>query len=452
LVARNPLIGILLPVAELLSLGFVLARFALVTGVPPMNLVVLPLSRVDWKAIGIGGGLLILAQLAFASVIHPLQNPDPHAPDSAWIQGLHGPFVVVAMNALLVAILAPIFEEFAFRGLLFNAFQRRMRVTTALVLTSVIFMAMHWQLHQNPWRYPLIFVMGVIFAGVYVRSQNLSTSMVLHMLNNGIIVIAAFALVLTGHGPAPAVSALYHGPAAYRVGYGTPTYFSASLDSLGTMLRNDLRDRLSTSVAFHLVPIPIANIERDTYGLPELCAQYHVHALLEPIVYQFSATQPARIDLLAVDCSGEIFFGGSRQDVQPADALRTFDQLITDFRTLTDGKQQRAWESLLRTGVPLAPDDSAYHPLFRWRVDASGVRHVIAVFRGGPADRAGLDIGDALQSMNGTVVSGASNQALSRIILRSPLLVIVAERPNGPHTITIHSKKARELVRTLGTP
>jgi membrane protease YdiL (CAAX protease family) len=88
--------------------------------------------------------------------------------------------------ALLVvaAVLAPILEEFFFRGLLYGALRRRFGISAGIVASAAVFSLLHPQL---PLGFLSIFVLGAVFAGLYEWRQSLIPGMVMHALNNGII-------------------------------------------------------------------------------------------------------------------------------------------------------------------------------------------------------------------------------------------------------------------------
>jgi membrane protease YdiL (CAAX protease family) len=85
---------------------------------------------------------------------------------------------------LAAAVLAPILEEFFFRGLLYGALRRRFGISAGIVTSAAVFSLLHPQL---PLGFLSIFVLGAVFAGLYEWRQSLVPGMVMHALNNGII-------------------------------------------------------------------------------------------------------------------------------------------------------------------------------------------------------------------------------------------------------------------------
>lgn len=79
-------------------------------------------------------------------------------------------------------VIAPIVEEFLFRGLLYRYLRRRKSVAYAVVLSAVIFAAAHF----IPTLIPALFVLGIVLALVAQRYDSIYPAMMLHALNNGI--------------------------------------------------------------------------------------------------------------------------------------------------------------------------------------------------------------------------------------------------------------------------
>jgi uncharacterized protein len=82
---------------------------------------------------------------------------------------------------ITVAVLAPLFEETLFRGMLYPALASRMSPWFAIPLTSFIFAACHFSAAEL---LPLT-LLGIVMTYTYQRTKNLVPSMVLHSLWNG---------------------------------------------------------------------------------------------------------------------------------------------------------------------------------------------------------------------------------------------------------------------------
>ncbi|MGI5842408.1 MAG: CPBP family intramembrane glutamic endopeptidase [Christensenellales bacterium] len=94
------------------------------------------------------------------------------------------------LNIVFMAILPAIFEEFLFRGIIFNGLKQYGK-KAAIVLSAVLFMLVHGSIDQTV--YPLLF--GFVLALIAYRSNNIVNSIVAHFINNAtVLTINFFAL------------------------------------------------------------------------------------------------------------------------------------------------------------------------------------------------------------------------------------------------------------------
>jgi membrane protease YdiL (CAAX protease family) len=108
---------------------------------------------------------------------HPIQAITAAAP-GGWVR-----FAILAV----VAVGAPLLEEFFFRGLLYGALRRRFGIAVGVLASAAVFSLLHPQL---PLGFLPIFVLGAVFAAVYEWRQSLVPGMVMHALNNGFVWVA----------------------------------------------------------------------------------------------------------------------------------------------------------------------------------------------------------------------------------------------------------------------
>lgn len=92
----------------------------------------------------------------------------------------------VVLFVLVVGIGAPLAEELFFRGLLLRAFEKRFGIRWAVVGSSVVFGATHFQFLQ----FPALTAAGFVFAWLVVRSDNLWAAVVGHMAFNLVTVVS----------------------------------------------------------------------------------------------------------------------------------------------------------------------------------------------------------------------------------------------------------------------
>ncbi|MDQ3645572.1 MAG: CPBP family intramembrane metalloprotease [Actinomycetota bacterium] len=89
---------------------------------------------------------------------------------------------------LTVAVVAPIAEEFIFRGMLFGYLRGKMRVAMAIALSSFVFALAH----LLPMLVAPLFFVGVVLAVVVERTGSLYPAMFLHAVNNGFALTAIY--------------------------------------------------------------------------------------------------------------------------------------------------------------------------------------------------------------------------------------------------------------------
>jgi CAAX protease family protein len=95
--------------------------------------------------------------------------------------------VRIAIFTLLVCVLAPIAEEFLFRGFFFTALRSSMSVPLAAVLTGVVFGGIHIVSSPVAFIVPLM-VFGMGLCLLYAATGSLYPCIALHALNNSIAV------------------------------------------------------------------------------------------------------------------------------------------------------------------------------------------------------------------------------------------------------------------------
>ncbi|MEP6754183.1 MAG: CPBP family intramembrane glutamic endopeptidase [Chthonomonadales bacterium] len=93
------------------------------------------------------------------------------------------------------AVLAPIGEEFFFRGFLFNALRRRINLPVAVCISALLFAV----IHVAPLNVIVIFPMGIILALSYYYTGSLWVPIIIHMTNNGVQLVVLYIWNLTGH-------------------------------------------------------------------------------------------------------------------------------------------------------------------------------------------------------------------------------------------------------------
>ena len=86
---------------------------------------------------------------------------------------------------LVVAIFAPIFEEWLCRGMVLRGLLTKMKPVWAIVISALFFAV----IHGNPWQALNAFLIGLMMGYVYYKTGSLILTMVIHFVNNGTSVI-----------------------------------------------------------------------------------------------------------------------------------------------------------------------------------------------------------------------------------------------------------------------
>ena len=86
---------------------------------------------------------------------------------------------------LVVAIFAPIFEEWLCRGMVLRGLLTKMKPVWAIIISALFFAV----IHGNPWQALNAFLIGLLMGYVYYKTGSLILTMIIHFVNNGTSVI-----------------------------------------------------------------------------------------------------------------------------------------------------------------------------------------------------------------------------------------------------------------------
>jgi len=106
--------------------------------------------------------------------------------EAHWAHGIRerlvfGPIETVLFSIVNIVIWVPIFEEIGFRGLLYTTFRSRLKPTAAIILSALLFSALHIQSLNG---FLSIFWSGLILAYAYEKYRSLLPSILIHCLGN----------------------------------------------------------------------------------------------------------------------------------------------------------------------------------------------------------------------------------------------------------------------------
>lgn len=98
--------------------------------------------------------------------------------------GADGGTVALLAAAFLVCVVAPVAEEFFFRGYVFGALRNWRGMWVGALLTGLLFGGIHYGSAPSALYLPILALFGVILCLLYVRTGSLYPCIVLHAINN----------------------------------------------------------------------------------------------------------------------------------------------------------------------------------------------------------------------------------------------------------------------------
>ena len=135
-----------------------------------VRIVIIALALAGWETLSLSGWL-------FRDVV----------PSLTAIAGAIGRLLMMSTlglpTFLFIAVgivLSPLVEEIAVRGLLLGALRRRYGLRVAVIGSSLVFAAYH----REPTEFAILFVTGLIFAGVFLKTGTLWAPYLTHALVN----------------------------------------------------------------------------------------------------------------------------------------------------------------------------------------------------------------------------------------------------------------------------
>jgi len=159
-------------------------------GVSPRALLGPPPSKSDWRLLVVVLPLLPIALGAIWLIWLPISYALPDFVQQ-WIlkedpaMWLPDAPLRSVLAILTIVIVAPIVEEFVFRGVLLQRFAAKWGQVTAVLVSSVLFGLLHADILGKT-------IFGIVMAMLYVRTGGLWLPIACHMLNNALGVALSF--------------------------------------------------------------------------------------------------------------------------------------------------------------------------------------------------------------------------------------------------------------------
>jgi uncharacterized protein len=140
------------------------------------------------QAIGLAVGLIVIAMIFnFVYATYVIPGIGMQEEMAKILASIPRTPINIAAGFFAIAIAAPLVEELLFRGLLQNALAKKLPIWGAIILSSLVFAAVHLQLYAIPG----LMSLSIAFGYLYYRTGSLRMNILLHMANN------AVALLLT---------------------------------------------------------------------------------------------------------------------------------------------------------------------------------------------------------------------------------------------------------------
>ena len=111
----------------------------------------------------------------------------PESNDTVFLEQYFGG-VNPAVVLIVIAIVPAVCEELLFRGYLFNSFKGKRTKVWAVIITSVLFSAIHFDLYKAM----PIFIMALAFGYITAKTDSVIIPMIFHLINNSMGVISFY--------------------------------------------------------------------------------------------------------------------------------------------------------------------------------------------------------------------------------------------------------------------
>ncbi|MCG1024031.1 MULTISPECIES: CPBP family intramembrane glutamic endopeptidase [Sutcliffiella] len=140
-------------------------------------------KTVLWSAVGFP--LALIGQAVAAQIQLQVFGIQPGSENTQEIMGFVTAFPVMIFA---VAVAGPILEEIIFRKIIFGAIYKKFNFAIALTVSSLLFAVVH----QDFKHLLIYFVMGGIFAFLYVKTNRIIVPIIAHVAMNSFVVIVQY--------------------------------------------------------------------------------------------------------------------------------------------------------------------------------------------------------------------------------------------------------------------
>jgi len=156
------------------------------------------LNSFNWKYIIVG----IVFAVGISIIISEIDNlTRVILPMPQFVQTIYNSMVHAEVNiwtsVFTLCIVAPVTEELLFRGLILQGFLSSMSKHKAVFLSALFFALFH----VSPWQFIGPFIIGVVFAYLFIETKSVFPSMILHGIFNllPILVVSILKINIPGY-------------------------------------------------------------------------------------------------------------------------------------------------------------------------------------------------------------------------------------------------------------
>jgi membrane protease YdiL (CAAX protease family) len=190
-IARAPLVGIVAQTAAYIILFFYIARVLRMRSGEPALVAVEWNSRLGTIVMGVVGGLVLATLVQLAELFLPV-------PKSLPIDTMFRTPLLAYVTSIFGVLIAPLFEEVYFRGLMFPSVREGLGEMAAIFITAGAFALLHGSQLAFSWAALLpLFIVGIVLTWVRAQLKSVAASWTMHVTYNATIVVAVW--VSSGH-------------------------------------------------------------------------------------------------------------------------------------------------------------------------------------------------------------------------------------------------------------
>lgn len=123
-----------------------------------------------------------------------LEQSETYVKLNEFLVGLNGGWIALAL--LVIALIPAVFEEGFFRGVILNSCEGSLGTVRTVLIVGFVFSLFHGSPEQTVYQ----FLAGCIFALVAVRSRSILPGILMHFINNGLVIVLAVCNVYDENG------------------------------------------------------------------------------------------------------------------------------------------------------------------------------------------------------------------------------------------------------------